>query len=430
MARIDRPEDIQYLCFEGGGGKGVTFLGAIQALQELGVLPIAIPRPGRSVGSQIRGISGASAGAITALIVAMGADAIEMEDILNSSRDFNNFFDDPQMGYFRAVDRYNRPQFITASPTRAQERAFVDQRIERIREWLISVPSEARQYFPASIRGVRVVDVAYYALFPFLEYMEILPAQLPLTRKLRENRRQYFYNLIYDGGFFPGRTARQFLARKIEQFLGEDIRRTFGTGKDPGQLTFFEFQQITGVELAITGTNVSRQRPGMFSPMLTPDFPVVEAVGISMNLPFIFKPVRVYVDQPQNYNGLWIDGGILNNLPIHAFDYTQAPCSNAPNLKPLNPHVLGLRLTPPRRTPPSETSPTSMHFTDLLGSFVDTVFYPSEEGQLRSEEEAEQTISLNTFNLSTFDFAPPRSERDRAARAARESTYRYFRLVP
>ena len=46
--------DVKYLSLEGGGGKGVTYLGAIEALEALKVLPIDQPA-GKN---QIRGLAG------------------------------------------------------------------------------------------------------------------------------------------------------------------------------------------------------------------------------------------------------------------------------------------------------------------------------------------------------------------------------------
>jgi len=60
--------DVRYLCFQGGGGKGAVYLGALDALEYKKLLPI-VPA------GQIKGICGASAGAITALLVACGFTA-------------------------------------------------------------------------------------------------------------------------------------------------------------------------------------------------------------------------------------------------------------------------------------------------------------------------------------------------------------------
>jgi predicted acylesterase/phospholipase RssA len=65
--RIPCPKAITYLALEGGGGKGVTYLGAMKALRELKVLPIR-----HGCENQLKGISGASAGAITALMLTLG----------------------------------------------------------------------------------------------------------------------------------------------------------------------------------------------------------------------------------------------------------------------------------------------------------------------------------------------------------------------
>jgi len=93
------PKSIEYLVFEGGGGKGNAYLGAIQALQEVNVLPLHKHELNEKL--QVKGVAGASAGAITALMVALGltSDDIEFESTktLNRSALFNGkgfeFFD-------------------------------------------------------------------------------------------------------------------------------------------------------------------------------------------------------------------------------------------------------------------------------------------------------------------------------------------------
>src|SRR5829696_2044705 len=89
-----KKDDVRYLAFEGGGGKGVTYLGAIQALEDLKVLPIDKP-PGKN---RILGIAGASAGAITALVLALGYSAANLKTLLEDQDKFNSFFDGPNPG--------------------------------------------------------------------------------------------------------------------------------------------------------------------------------------------------------------------------------------------------------------------------------------------------------------------------------------------
>src|SRR5690606_28734573 len=150
---------------------------------------------------------------------------------------------------------------------------------------------------------------------------------------------------------------------------------------------------LTGVDLVITGANVTRQKPAVFSRRHTPDFPVAEAVGISMNLPILFKPVHVdvqvtvgaYNTGPHDYQGLWVDGVVLNNLPLHAFNHlVPPPSSEHPHLRPLHPNMLGLRLTDgPHSAAASPRPGTFDVLLEHLGNITGTVLYPPEEGQIR-----------------------------------------------
>ena len=61
------------LTFEGGGVKGIAYIGAMQILEGRGVLP------------GIRRVGGTSAGAINALIFALGYSIAEQQEILRLS---------------------------------------------------------------------------------------------------------------------------------------------------------------------------------------------------------------------------------------------------------------------------------------------------------------------------------------------------------
>jgi len=69
------------LVFEGGGVKGIAYVGAMQVLEEEGILP------------DIRRVGGTSAGAINATLFALGFSNIETKNVLKKL-DFNNFMDD------------------------------------------------------------------------------------------------------------------------------------------------------------------------------------------------------------------------------------------------------------------------------------------------------------------------------------------------
>ncbi|MCB1951910.1 MAG: patatin-like phospholipase family protein [Zoogloeaceae bacterium] len=67
--------------FEGGGVKGIAYLGALDVLSDRGVV------------SSVQRVGGTSAGAINAVLLGLGYTTKEMKDIL-WSLDFNNFMDE------------------------------------------------------------------------------------------------------------------------------------------------------------------------------------------------------------------------------------------------------------------------------------------------------------------------------------------------
>jgi NTE family protein len=70
------------LVFEGGGVKGIAYAGALSELEAQAIMP------------DIRRVAGTSAGAITAVLVALGATAKDVEDIVGGTN-FNEFMDGP-----------------------------------------------------------------------------------------------------------------------------------------------------------------------------------------------------------------------------------------------------------------------------------------------------------------------------------------------
>lgn len=297
--RLEKPEAVQYLSLEGGGGKGVTYLGAIRTLEKFKVLPIDITKPGSN---QIKGISGASAGAITALLLAMGVTSNKIQEILSKPETFTGFFDGPSVGIYRSVDRNNKPAMKQDSPPGMPPLDFIRSRVDRIGRWADLVAVFAR------LAGGHVQD--------------------PIAKRLVRYPEQYLYNLIFDRGLFPGFAPRHFLAGAISAYLSkkflEYTRGVISSSPNGGDINFELFYKFTGVDLVITGANVTTHRPAVFSRRHTPKFPVAEAVGISMNLPLLFKPVLIESEVPvgelnrdaKAYQGLWVDGGLLNNFPL------------------------------------------------------------------------------------------------------------------
>ena len=86
-----KPSEVHFLCFEGGGGKGPIYLGALKALAELEILKYSKKKKGRSEDVyrlnpfSIRGVAGTSIGSLIALLVATGHTPDEMEEVLTGN---------------------------------------------------------------------------------------------------------------------------------------------------------------------------------------------------------------------------------------------------------------------------------------------------------------------------------------------------------
>jgi hypothetical protein len=258
------------------------------------------------------------------------------------------------------------------------------------------------------------------------------------------------FNLVYDRGLFPGFAIREFFKKILSEYIGNHEKKVNGIGLLPstagtmaGTYTFEELYAATGIDLVFTGTNVTQHRMYYFSLKDTPKFPVIEAVAISMNLPILFKPVYIEGKMPitprnpteNGYQGYWVDGGLLNNLPLHAFDDAKdnPGRSDDPQLRPLHPKVLGLRLTDGFEDPKKNLAEAAKvagtfdtlfeHFGGILGAML----APAEEGQIRTPAERDQTIDLYTENLATPEFAPPSEKSGGPIQKARDKLHEYFR---
>lgn len=198
----DFPFPFENLVFEGGGNKGMAYVGALQVLESAGIL------------RSIKRVAGASAGAIIAALISLGYD----------SRDL---------------------------------REFLEQDLRRI-----------------------LVDHT-------CGYCSLLP------------------NLLKGFGWNPG--------KRMLKWFGEQLKERTGDS----DITFKEVYERFGKELCIVVTNLNQMSVEYFHPKTTPNTPIRRAVRMSVALPGVFQCVR---EMNNDYEDVYVDGGLLCNYPIHAFD--------------------------------------------------------------------------------------------------------------
>ncbi|EDO48969.1 predicted protein, partial [Nematostella vectensis] len=190
------------LVFEGGGNKGMAYVGVLQILENAGIM------------KNIKRVAGASAGAIIATLIALDFDSQDLKE-------------------------------------------FLEQDLRRI-----------------------LVDHS-------CGYCSLLP------------------NLLKGFGWNPG--------NKLLRWFGEQLKERTGDA----DVTFREVYERFGKELCIVVTNLNQMSAEYLHPKTTPNMPIRRAVRMSIALPGVFQSVR---EVNNDMEDVYVDGGLLCNYPIHAFD--------------------------------------------------------------------------------------------------------------
>ncbi|MEA2342369.1 MAG: hypothetical protein QOF63_538 [Thermoanaerobaculia bacterium] len=467
---VDR---IKYLAFEGGGGKAIVYLGALRVLQTLKLLPY---RPGGTE-PRLSGVAGSSGGAITAFFIALGLDCDEISDVTSTSDLNNQLLDPPEGGLYKAV-RYQpseeagdgasplgrnragynivRPQLGPGHETYELNDALklsFRENLEEAREKGAQIVGLRHRRFP----GLTLFLKSIGALIARLQKRKrATPIEDKLLNGPPAKTIRYFQSLLYDRGFFIGIGARNYFAGQLKLWA-EKRYSTQLTDEEARNFTFHQFGEISGgFDLRVISTNVTLGKPKIFSGKHTPDFPLVDAICMSMAIPGAFRPtfVDAIVDLEKmqsgrkedvaylrDYMGFFADGGTTTNFPLHAFDEVDHPLAES-----LNEEVLGVRCTggpddvfleepetddlykryqslkPPvvRAEIPKvryrgQGNDLSLTYTynangalsvvvDMAANLYDSVMYYSELGQIRSSAELQQVIELFSYDVGLFDF--------------------------
>jgi predicted acylesterase/phospholipase RssA len=462
-----KPEEIRYLALEGGGGKGFAYLGAIQVLEDIESVNVI---------ARLAAVSGTSAGAITALMLALGMSAAEIEEELTGDAvDFNSFFDPP----FDDQGRRMLPRpgaYIPQNPVPC-EQIMLD-------GWrpALALGGAARGAaafaLPGAILGalagaagpmlrcLRERDTALAMILQSYAWLlagpgdftrkitmmlglladRLSPETKDLVARLLSSLPQYLVFLDRDMGLFSGQAARDYFERLIWRRLipklGRDAAR-----RASNNLTFLQFRTLNETlklgfrDLLVCGSNLSLGRSVLFSWKHTPNFPIADAVRISMGIPIAYKPY-VITEDIDGYPpcGTYVDGGLWNNLPFReigaleaAAPSAPAPSSGAPEASSTAPplaaarpvaetaaerRTLGLRL---EIVPPEPVMNAQAVILKSLAIAGETQILP----------DLDQFIQiLDTRGLSTFQFKPPDRARVTVTKRSRRAMYRYFGKEP
>ena len=96
--------------------------------------------------------------------------------------------------------------------------------------------------------------------------------------------------------------------------MKEFLEKKYGSSK----LNFRDFAKLTGKNFVVPGSNISLAKIEYFCVDTTPEMNVIDAIRISISLPFVMKPVIM-----NNY--IYVDASVFDNFPIEYFDSASRP---------------------------------------------------------------------------------------------------------
>ncbi len=252
------------LVFEGGGAKGIVFVGA---LQELFASP-AGHKPGRLLGT--------SAGAIMAALLAAGYTPAEMLSALHEK------------------DDNGKPVFD----------AFMGE----------PAPLSKEEIKQSALRGF-LKDVNLKFVPDFVE--DKLDDQI--AEGLAKNEKyNNLYSFVERGGWFSADAFVTWMERKLDEGTFNGQPRTFS------QMTLKQFFQATRSEVSFIASDTTWARMLILNHTTAPDLPLVWAARMSMSIPLLWQEViwqekwGAYLQHNITDHSI-VDGGMLSNFPISLF---------------------------------------------------------------------------------------------------------------
>jgi hypothetical protein len=225
-------------------------------------------------------------------------------------------------------------------------------------------------------------------------------------------------------GLFPGKAPRDF----FNQVITNQIARKFpnaGRSRSSGE-TFKTLFSKFKKHLVVTGTNLSTGRTQLFSRTETPDFPVADAVRISMSLPYAFKPYVIKGPARDNWPepGVYVDGGLWNNSPLREFEREERLGAML-KVSSTFPDPLAIKNTLLLRLGVNE--PKSIdNFGSMLIALLGGGFLGTGESQVLKRFE-DRTLVLDTNPLGLLDFAPPTDVRKSINERSYKAVEHYFK---
>ena len=365
------------LVFEGGGAKGMVFVGALEVFEKLG------HKHGRLLGT--------SAGAITATLLAAGYSPSEMltslnEKLPNGRSVFSSFMATP--GPFE-------PAAVRSSSFRAFLRAVN----------MPLVPDFLEDKLDDAIANGFATAQSFRNIFSFIE----------------------------QGGWYSADNFLSWMTKKLNSGSFGNAPRNFGS------MTLQQFFEATGTELSLVASDTTARQILVLNHLTAPDCPVAWAARMSMSIPLLWQEV-IWQAAWGNYNhrsitgNTIVDGGMLSNFPIELFLSDLHNVTNVMGPK-VSQEVLGFLIDDDAvvpDAPPSTQAPSNLALDELvplqrISRLVDTAL--SARDKMVIESYANLVVHLPAKDYGTTEFDMTEARQAALVEAGRQSMTAYFKTI-
>jgi NTE family protein len=344
------------LVFEGGGLKGVAFIGALRALYNYGY------RPGRLLGTSI--------GSMFASLIAAGYSADELQDRIFDSQSGESRL--PQ--YIKPFPPIDSTQIDASATRRLLERLDLRNLPDFLEGSLDNVLAHRLMGLP-SLRG----------LFTFIENC--------------------------------GTNNPEPFVKWLEELIAVKINTRSDVSSSA--MTLAQFHQVTGRWLSLIAADVTNPTMLILNHITAPDCPVVQAIRMSTAAPIFFPPVIWKAEwglyRNQELTGdIIVDGAILSNFPIELLLSTHQAVTDMMGKPDENTSVLGLLLDESIAVPgaPKVEIPRGQLLLDelpgitLIGKIIRTAIDARDKRAIEAASELIVRLPVMGYPLDAFQLTP------------------------
>lgn len=222
------------------------------------------------------------------------------------------------------------------------------------------------------------------------------------------------YNIVEFYGMCPGKYMLDFFGNLIKQKTGNE------------DYTFEDLYRDKKIKLVMVTSNINRSM-SVYMYAGNPikeysDIPLKIALRMSAGIPFIFEPYKYN-------NDYFVDGGLLDNYPIHIFDGKYPGDPNARlNICEPNNKVLGVKILPNDETLNYTLSPRCEINTiyDYVTSYVNA-FLVENDRRIITPSFWKRTIPIMTPNYGIIKYDLSNKEKEELIELGKQSTIKYFK---